>query len=302
MPALRVLMSGASGLIGSAVREQLEADGHDVVQLVRRERRSSSEHRWYPDVGVVDAGLVSSADAVINLSGASTGRLPWTPAYKREILRSRIDTTRTLAEAINTSATPPATFISASAVGYYGNRPGENLFEDSSKGSGFLSDVVDVWEQSARLASHATRVVTVRTGLVVGKGGAFTPLGLLTRLGLGATLGTGAQYWPWISLHDEAAAITHMLTSTMSGAVNLAGPTPATAEVVTTTLAEAMDRGHRFTIPEPVIRLGLGEPGRELLLPSQKVIPARLVEDGFTFRHETVGDAIDAVWGARASA
>jgi uncharacterized protein (TIGR01777 family) len=297
MAAQRVLISGAGGLIGSAVREQLEADGHEVLQLVRRERRSSSEYRWHPDVGVVDVGLVGSVDAIINLSGASTGRLPWTPDYKREILRSRVDTTRTLAEAINSSATPPATFLSASAVGYYGDRPGEDLFEDSTKGNGFLSDVVDVWEQSARLAERHTRVVTLRTGLVVGHGGAFTPLGLLTRLGLGARLGTGAQYWPWISLHDEAAAIRHLVTSTLSGAVNLAGPTPASAEVVTTTLAKAMNRWHPFTIPEPLIQLALRGPGRELLLASQKVIPARLVEDGFTFRHETVGEAIDAVWG-----
>jgi len=294
---MRILIAGASGLIGSELRSQLEADGHELLRLVRRERRASDEYRWYPAAGVIDPGLVASADAVINLSGASTGRLPWTPGYKREILRSRIDATRTLAEAINSSEKPPATFLSASAVGYYGDRPGEELLEDASKGEGFLSDVVDAWEQASRLAAHATRVVNVRTGLVVGDGGAFTPLGLLTRIGLGATLGTGAQFWPWISLHDEAAAIRHLLTSELSGPVNLAGPVPASAKLVTTTLADAMHRPHLFTIPEPVVQLALREPGRELLLPSQKVVPQALVADGFEFRHSTVDAAIRAVWG-----
>lgn len=293
---MRILIAGASGLIGSELRSQLEADGHELLRLVRHERRASDEYRWYPEAGVVDPGLVASADAVINLSGASTGRLPWTPGYKREILRSRIGATRTLAEAIAASPTPPASFLSGSAVGYYGDRPGENLFEDTTKGEGFLSDVVDAWEQASRLAAHATRVVNFRTGLVVGEGGAFTPLGLLTRFGLGATLGTGAQFWPWISLHDEAAAIRHLLDSELSGPVNLAGPEPATARLITLTLADAMHRPYLFTIPEPVVRLGLREPGRELLLPSQKSIPAKLVADGFAFRHETAEAAIRAVW------
>jgi uncharacterized protein (TIGR01777 family) len=293
---MRILIAGASGLIGSELRSQLEADGHELLRLVRRERRASDEYRWYPTAGVIDPGLVASADAVINLSGASTGRLPWTPGYKREILRSRIDATRTLAEAINSSEKPPATFLSASAVGYYGDRPGEELLESASKGQGFLSDVVDAWEQASRLAAHATRVVNFRTGLVVGEGGAFTPLGLLTRFGLGATLGTGAQFWPWISLYDEAAAIRHLLASQLSGPVNLAGPVPASAKLVTTELADAMHRPHLFTIPEPVVQLALREPGRELLLPSQKVVPQALVADGFAFRHDTVHDAIRAVW------
>jgi len=296
---MRILIAGSSGLIGSELRRQLEADGHDVVRLVRHERRASDEVRWFPTARVVDPGVIASADAVVNFSGASTGRLPWTPGYKREILRSRIDATQTLADAIAVSLTPPATFLSASAVGYYGDRPGESLPDDATKGEGFLSDVVDAWEQASRLAAHSTRVVNFRTGLVVGEGGAFTPLGLLTKLGLGATIGTGAQFWPWISLHDEAAAIRHLLTSSLSGAVNLAGPTPASARQVTTTLAEAMHRWHPWRIPEPVVQAALREPGRELLLPSQKVVPQRLLDDGFVFEHTTVDAAINAVWPSR---
>lgn len=293
---MRVLISGASGMIGSELVRQLAADDHEVLKLVRRERRASDERRWYPEAGVVDPDLIGSVDAIVNLSGASTGRLPWTPSYKREILKSRIDATTTLADAIVASKTPPAALLNASAVGYYGNRPGETLADDATKGEGFLSDVVDAWEQAAHLAAHSTRVVTFRTGLVVGDGGAFTPLTLLTRFGLGSTLGTGKQFWPWISLRDEASAIRHLLTSKLSGAVNLAGPAPANAATVTDTLAEAMHRWRLLAVPEPVVQLALREPGRELLLPSQKVVPQRLVDDGFTFEHGTVEQAIAAVW------
>ena len=294
---LRVLVSGASGFIGSQLRSRLRADGHEVLSLVRRPAEAADEHEWDPAAGKLDVALIDSVDAVINLSGAGLEHLPWTPSYRRQIVESRISTTSTIADAIGRSSTPPATLLNASAVGFYGDRPGEELGDDASKGSGFLSDVVDAWEQASRLAAHATRVVNFRTGLVVGEGGAFTPLGLLTRFGLGATPGTGAQYWPWISLHDEAAAIRHLLTSTLSGPVNLAGPVPASAKLVTTTLADAMHRPHLFTIPEPVVQLALREPGRELLLPSQKVVPQALVADGFEFRHSTVDAAIRAVWG-----
>jgi uncharacterized protein (TIGR01777 family) len=293
---MRVLISGATGMIGGELVSQLEADGHDILKLVRRERQASDEYRWYPEAGVVDPGLIASVDAVVNFSGASLSRLPWTPGYKRQILRSRVDATRTLADAIASSEAPPAVFLSASAVGYYGDRPGETLTEEASKGDGFLADVVDAWEQAANLATHSTRVVTFRTGVVVGDGGAFTPLGLLTKLGLGATIGTGAQYWPWIALHDEAAAIRHLLTSQLSGVVNLAGPTPASAETVTTSLADAMHRWHPWAIPEPVVQLAMREPGRELLLSSQKVVPERLLADGFSFTHPTVESAIGAIW------
>ena len=293
---MRILISGAGGLIGSALRSQLEADGHEILKLVRRERRASDEYRWFPDARVIDPALVASVDAIVNLSGASTGRLPWTSSYKREILRSRVDATWTLADAIVNSPTPPSVFLSASAVGFYGDRGSEALDETATKGEGFLSDVVDAWEQAAHIAAHTTRVVTFRTGLVVGDGGAFTPLQLLTKFGLGSTLGTGDQYWPWISLHDEAAAIRHLLTSDLSGPVNLAGPTPAQSREVTTDLAEAMHRWHPWRIPEPVVKLALREPGQELLLASQKSVPRKLLDDGFTFEHTTVQQAIQAVW------
>jgi len=244
---------------------------------------------------VLDARILDRVDAVVNLSGASISRIPWTRSWKKQILDSRVSATRALAEAMNMAERPPATFISGSAVGYYGDRPGVRLTEESSRGEGFLADVVEAWELAAQLAPESTRTVMVRTGLVIGPGGAMAPLRLLTRFGLAARIGQGGQHWPWISLHDEAAAIRHLLTSRLRGPVNLAGPTPATSDRVTRALAEAMHRPHAFVLPERLIELGMGEAGRELLLPSQKVVPAKLLADGFTFQHETVERAIAAL-------
>jgi uncharacterized protein (TIGR01777 family) len=298
----RILVSGASGLIGTELCARLDAAGYSVIRLVRRESRGPAESSWSPAEGTIDMDIINSVDAVINLSGASTGRLPWTSGYKRVILDSRLDTTGTLASAIARADTPPATFLSASAVGIYGSRPGEFLDETSTQGEGFLAGVTEQWEAAAQPAAGVSRVVTFRTGLVVGRGGAFTPLGLATRFGLGARVGSGAQFWPWVSIVDEAAAIQHLLTSKLSGPVNLVGPTPATSLEVTRSLATAMHRWHAFVIPEALIKLGLGEAGRELLLADQKVVPSQLLNDGFEFTHSTVDEAMSAIWGSEKSA
>lgn len=264
-----------------------------MLTLVRRAPRTETEFRWSPTERQVDARAIESADAVVNLAGATTGRIPWTRSYKREILYSRVDGTTALAEAMGAAKSPPTVFLNGSAVGYYGDQPGVTLDESSAKGNGFLADVVEAWEQAAHLAPEGTRVVTFRTGLVVGNGGAFTPLSLLTRFGLAGRLGSGTQAWPWISLHDEAAAIRHLLTSELAGVVNLAGPTPATSVEVTRALAAAMRRWHPWVVPSFAIR-ALGEAGETLLLTSERVVPARLLADGFTFRDETVHSAIAA--------
>jgi len=289
---MRVLVAGASGMIGTALVSALTAEGHDVLRLVRREPAAPDERAWAPSARSIDLRLLDGADAVVNLSGASLNRLPWTAAHKRRILDSRLAATGTLADGMRQSADPPDVFVSGSAVGYYGDRPGQTLTEDSAKGTGFLSDVVESWETAARLAPDTTRVVTVRTGVVVGHGGAMTPLLPLARLGLVGPIAGGRQHWPWVSLRDEAAAIVHLLTSGLSGPVNLVGPEPATAAEVLRALAAAVHRPYGLPLPRPVVSLGLGEAGRELLLADQRVLPQRLLDDGFVFRDATVRDAM----------
>jgi len=292
--ALRILISGATGFIGRELCRQLQDDGHEVLSLVRRQPKAPNEINWAPSAHMLDSSVMDGVDAVINLSGASIGRLPWTRGYQKQILDSRVQATRTLVEAMGRAATPPTVFLSGSAVGIYGDRPGERLTEDSKRGPGFLGDVVEAWEQAAQLRPAKTRIVTLRTGVVIGNGGSLLPVMALTRLGLGTRLGTGGDIWPWISLYDEAAAIKHLLTSQLSGPVNLVGPTPATSDRITRHVAKRMHRWYPFVAPSWAIRLALQDAGPALLLSSQQIVPAKLLADGFAFRDRTVEQAIDA--------
>ncbi|MFF1573301.1 TIGR01777 family oxidoreductase [Leifsonia sp. NPDC058292] len=290
---MQVLIAGASGMIGSELTAQLEAAGHDVLRLVRREPATSTEFHWSPSGRIVDVALMDRADAVVNLSGASLSRLPWTKSYERKILSSRLDATHTLTDAMRMAKNPPAVFVSGSAVGFYGDRPGQKLTEAAIKGTGFLSDVVEAWETAAHLAPVKTRVVTIRTGVVIGRGGAMKPLLPLGRLGLLGPIGGGGQHWPWVSLHDEAAATVHLLTSKLTGPVNVVGPTPATADAVLRALAHALHRPYGIPLPEKVVELALQNAGHELLLSSQKVVPQKLTDDGFVFQDVTVQEAMN---------
>jgi uncharacterized protein (TIGR01777 family) len=292
---LRVLIGGASGLIGTALQERLRAAGHTPLRLVRRAPRGGDEFTWSPEAKILDHRVLEGVDAVVNLSGASISRVPWTTGYRRQILRSRITATETLVEAMSRVATPPPVFLSGSATGFYGDRPGTPLTEESPRGDGFLAGVVEAWERTAMLAPSGVRTVLLRTSPVYVRGGApLEPLRLATSLGLGARIGQGVQHWAWISLVDEAAAIVHLLTSALEGPVNLAGPAPTTADDLTRRLARDLHRPRAFVIPERVIDLLAGDFGREMLLASQRVVPARLLADGFAFTHPTIGDAIGA--------
>ncbi|WP_350347010.1 TIGR01777 family oxidoreductase [Agromyces sp. G08B096] len=295
---MRVLVAGASGFIGGALVARLTGSGHEVVRLVRRRAASSDESSWSPAAGIIDFTVMDRVDAVVNLSGASLAHLPWTKRYREEILASRITATRTLADAMRKARRPPAVFLSASAVGYYGDRPAELLTEHSAGGSGFLAEVVERWERAAHLAPDETRTVTFRSGIVIGAGGAMRRIALLTKLGLAGRLGTGGQHWPWIGLDDEVRAIEHLLDSTLSGPVNLAGPTPATADRIMSSLAARLHRPYAIPVSERVLEAALGVAAQELLLASQKVKPERLLRDGFRFDAETCEDAIDAMLSA----
>jgi uncharacterized protein (TIGR01777 family) len=290
---LTVLISGAGGTIGTELQAQLRAAGHRVERLVRHAPSSADEHEWQPAEGRLDPAVLDGVDAVVNLSGASISRLPWTKPYQEEIRSSRVQATRTIVGAIATSATPPAVLLNGSAVGFYGDRPQERIAEDSPRGDGFLAEVVEAWEAEALEVPAGVRVAMLRTGLVLAQAGALAPLRLLTNVGLAGRLGTGGQVWPWISLRDEAAAIVHLLTSGVSGPVNLTGPEPVMADRLMRHLAKRMRRPYLVPAPEALIRLMLQDAGQELLLSSQPARPERLLADGFAFRDPTVELAID---------
>lgn len=286
---MRILLAGASGMIGSEVARRIES--HEVRRLVRREA-APGEYRWDPVRGIVAQEAIEWADAVISLSGASLSRLPWTRRYRRVILRSRTESVATLAAGIARAVEPPAVWVSGSAVGIYGDRPGELLTEQSDPGTGFLAEVVRAWEDATAPAAARTRIVHARTGLVLAGEGALTPLILATRLGAGATVGDGRQHWPWIALADEARALIHLATdSELSGPVNLTSPEAATSEDVTRAVAAVLHRPHRLRLPGFALRAAMGMAAQELLLADQRVIPDALIGDGFAFEAATLADA-----------
>jgi uncharacterized protein (TIGR01777 family) len=295
---LTVAVAGASGLIGQALHKALVQNGHSVHRFVRRNPAGPDEHAFDPIAGTVDQGIIDHADIVVNLSGASIGKIPWTKVHKDLIVSSRIQSTTTLANAIARSDSPPKVFLSASAVGVYGSCGDTELSEDSPAGNDFLAQVTVAWEEAATAASEASRVVYPRTGLVVGEGGAMVPLTLQTALCVGGKTGPGSQWWPWISLHDEVRAIMHLMTSDKTtGAYNLVGPTPAQAVEVTRTLAALMRRPHLIGLPTFAIKTLMGEAGENLLLSSQKISSRKLQDSGFVFDDVTIEDALKRMLG-----
>ncbi|MEU7556453.1 TIGR01777 family oxidoreductase [Streptomyces sp. NPDC044571] len=293
---MRIALTGASGLIGQALARSLRADGHDVVRFVRRPPTAPDEAAWDPRRGYVDPAALDGCAAVVHLAGAGVGDRRWTDAYKKEIRDSRVDGTRAIARAIAAQDRPPAVFVSGSAIGYYGDTGDRPVDEDAPAGSGFLPEVCVAWEAAAAPAREAgVRTVLARTGLVVAaQGGAWGKLFPLFRAGIGGRLGDGRQYWSYISLHDEIAALRHILdTPGLSGPVNLTAPEPLTNREVTAAMGRVLRRPTLFSVPAPVMRVALGEFAQDVL-GSQRVRPARLLESGFAFRHPGIDEAIRA--------
>ena len=291
---MRILISGASGLIGKALVPYLQLQGHEVVTLVRRQAVNLHEISWTPGQ---DLDLMSypAFDAAINLSGAGVGDKRWSESYKTEILNSRVQATDTLVKAFSKLSTKPSVLLNASAIGFYGDRADEDLTERSSKGSGFLSDVVENWEKSALAAeSFGMTVTCLRTGLVISKqGGAFGKVLPFFRLGLGGALGSGTQYWSYISMTDEVRAIDYLLHAKLSGPVNLTSPHPIRNREVTKVMAEFLHRPALFRVPSGVLKIALGEFATDILA-SAKVLPDRLTQAGFVFTHQDLMSALKA--------
>ncbi|MFI5953460.1 TIGR01777 family oxidoreductase [Cryptosporangium sp. NPDC051539] len=292
---MRIVVSGASGLIGTSLVNEVRADGHEVVRLVRREPGASDEVRWNPAAHDLSPDVVSGADAVVHLAGAGVGDRPWTPGYKRTLIDSRVDGTTTIAAAIANAEKPPKVLVSASAVGWYGDRGDQVLREDEPAGTGFLADLCRTWESATAPAEEAgVRVAHVRSGLVLAhSGGLLGRIKPLFQLGLGGKLGSGRQYWPWISLRDEVAAIRFVLENDgVRGPVNLTGPEPATNAEFTAELARQLHRPAVVAVPAFALRAALWGFADEGILAGQRAIPAVLSEHGFSFADSTLSSAL----------
>jgi uncharacterized protein (TIGR01777 family) len=300
----RVLISGASGLIGSALVRALEAEGHEVTRLTRTAARSARELQWEP-MREISPGLVSGFDAVVHLSGENVaGR--WTAEKKRKIRESRVLSTRNLAWAIAKAEAPPRAFVCASAIGYYGNRGDEILTEESAPGEGFLPEVCREWEAAAHVGIAGVRVVNLRFGIVLSRdGGALKEMLRPFRLGLGGRVGHGRQWWSWIHIEDVVAVLVHVLgivnevagrgrpaPHNLSGAVNVVSPNPVTNTEFTRVLAEVVKRPAVFAVPAFAAKLAFGDFAEEGILASVRVLPKKLEESGFEFRYAELRPAL----------
>jgi uncharacterized protein (TIGR01777 family) len=288
----RIAITGASGLIGTALVGYLKSEGHTVQRLVRRPVVAADEIQWDPKTGYVDIEALRGVDAIIHLAGVTIGDKRFSKKVKTEILNSRLLGTTAIAQAVN--EVKPQVFISASAIGWYGESGNRAVIESDRVGDDFLAAVCREWEAAADLAT-GTRVVKIRTGLVLDPtGGALGRMLPLFRFGLGGKLGNGKQWWSWITLHDTIRAIVFLLESKISGPVNLTSPNPVTNQEFTSALARAMHRPALFPAPTIALKLVLGEFSRQIL-GSKKVIPNTLTEAGFTWDYPHITSALTAL-------
>jgi uncharacterized protein (TIGR01777 family) len=290
---MRIAITGASGLIGSALSHRLADDGHEVVPVVRR-APGDNEIGWSVSENRIDDGAFDGIDAVVHLAGAGIGDHRWTDDYKREILESRTVGTALVANAVTGATDGPKVLLSGSAIGYYGASADATFTEESPAGTGFLADVCVAWEAAAPARGGDVRVAYLRTGIVLSAaGGALKKQLPLFKFGLGGKMGSGHQWQSWIHIDDEVAAIVHLLTADLDGPVNLTAPNPVTNAEFTDTLGDVLGRPTILPIPKfgPKLVLG-GELADNLLFSGQKVVPTALESNGFTFAHPTLDGAL----------
>ncbi len=297
---MKVLVSGSSGLIGQAVIAFLTADGHRVTRLVRPgSARGEDRVNWNPTAGTVDLAGLEGFDAVVHLAGENVaGR--WTPAKKSKILQSRVKGSRLLSETLAKLRAPPEVFVSASAIGYYGNREEELLTEESEPGTLFLSEVARRWEEATAPATQrGLRVANLRMGFVLsGAGGGLSPMLPLFKLGLGGRIGNGRQYMSWVAIDDVVGAVRHALTTdSLQGPVNVVAPSPVTNAEFTEVLGQVLRRPTLLALPEFAVRFVLGEMATNLLLVSARVQPSRLLATSYQFRFPQLEPALRHVLG-----
>lgn len=296
---MHVAVTGSSGLVGSTLVPMLTTGGHQVTRLVRRSA-GEGEVQWDASAASFDAAKLDGVDAVVHLAGENIAAGRWSTEVKRRIRDSRVHGTRILCEGLAGMATPPRVLICASAIGFYGDRGDEFLDEASSAGEGFLAEVARDWEAATQPAAEAgIRVVSLRLGVVLSpRGGALEKMLTPFKLGGGGRVGSGRQYWSWISVDDAAGAFLHaLMTQSLSGPVNAVAPHPVTNQEFTKTLGKVLGRPTLVPMPAFAARLALGEMADELLLASTRVTPGRLLDSGYTFRHSTLEDALRHVLG-----
>lgn len=294
---MRILVSGASGLIGRAISAALTAEGHEVEALVRGGDRGGI--RWDPRSGEFDGAAAEGAGAVVHLAGENVASGRWSDARKKEIRDSRIRGTRLLAEGIAKLARPPAVLVAASAIGIYGDRRDEIVDETSAPGDGFLADVCREWEAASGPAADAgIRVVHVRFGVVLDRsGGALAKMLPIFRLGLGGKVGSGAQWMSWLATEDAVGIIRHALVGDLAGPVNAVAPSPIRNEDFTRALGKALGRPTPFSVPAFALRIAFGEMADATVLASTRAVPSRLSRSGYRFRAATIEDGLAAALG-----
>jgi hypothetical protein len=298
---MKILVSGSTGLIGSALVPFLTAGGHKVIRLIRAETRpGQAAVHWDPAAGKIDSNALEGLDAVVHLAGENIAVRRWTPAQKARIRDSRVQGTRLLAQSLARLQQPPKVMVCASAIGFYGDRGEELLTEASAPGSGFLTDTCRDWEAAAQPASEKNiRVVNLRLGVVLNPGGgALAKMLLPFRLGVGGKIGSGRQYMSWIGIDDVVGVIHYALTTDeLRGPVNAVAPNPVTNREFTKTLGRVLSRPTIFPMPAFAARLAFGEMADELLLASTRVKPARLQNSGYYFHHPRLEDALRHLLG-----